>query len=198
MGTFSKENLLIFNIIDMNTKWKRLATILWLSSVVLTTWMWVYAAQNESASAEVLDKNRPPMMEQQIGSGEMMRPPRMEWFNPENFNPEEFDPENKMPRWWKVDRFWFAFIDQESLTDAQKSEIEKLQEERDEAIKKINDDFFDKLEKYISEDKLEDYEKFVENHENMKWMPHGKWRPEMRWESSMKNIQKPKESTNEQ
>jgi hypothetical protein len=26
----------------------------------------------------------------------------------------------------------------------------------------INDDFFDKLEKYISEEKLDDYEQFVE------------------------------------
>ena len=95
-----------------------------------------------------------------------------------------------MPRWWKENRFWFAFIDEEALTDDQKAEIEKLQEERDEAIKKINDEFFDKLEKFISEEKLEDYENFVENHENMKWwMAHGKWNHKMRGEWPMKNIQ---------
>jgi len=102
-----------------------------------------------------------------------------------------------MPKWWKENRFWFAFIDEENLTDAQKEEIEKLQEERDEAIKKINDEFFDKLEKFISEEKLEDYENFVENHENMKWMPHENWEHKMKWDCPMKNIQKPKNDDEE-
>ena len=170
----------------MNTKWTRLATILWISSVVLATGVGVYAAKNDASFTGAFDKNRPQMM-QQFGSGEMMKPPRMDWFNPEEW----------MPKWWKENRFWFAFIDEENLTDAQKEEIEKLQEERDEAIKKINDEFFDKLEKFISEEKLEDYENFVENHENMKWMPHEKWEHKMKWDCPMKNIQKPK-STNEE
>ena len=177
----------------MNTKWKRLAAILWLSSVVLATWVGVYAAKNESAFSGAFDKNRPQMEMRQFGSGEMMKHPGMEWFNPENFNPE-----NMPQREWKGDRFWFAFIDEENLTDEQKAEIEKLQEERDEAIKKINDEFFDKLEKFISNEKLEDYENFVENHENMKWwMVHGKWNHKMRGEWPMKNIQKPKETNEE-
>lgn len=172
----------------MNTKWKRLAAILWLSSVVLATWVEVYAAKNESAFSGVFDKSRPQMEMRQPGSGEMMKHPEMEWFNPEN-----------MPqRDWKWDRFWFAFIDEENLTDEQKAEIEKLQEERDEAIKKINDEFFDKLEKFISDEKLEDYENFVENHENMKWwMPNGKWEPKMKGDCPMKNIQKPKDTYEE-
>ena len=60
-------------------------------------------------------------------------------------------------KWWRWGWFVFAFLDEDSLTDEQKTEIENLQTERDEAIKKINDDFFDKLEKYISEEKLDDY-----------------------------------------
>ena len=170
----------------MNTKWKRLAAVLWLSSVVLATGVGVYAAKNDASLTGAFDKNRPQMM-QQFGSGEMMRPPKMDWFNPEEW----------MPKWWKENRFWFAFIDEENLTDAQKEEIEKLQEERDEAIKKINDEFFDKLEKFISEEKLEDYENFVENHENMKWMPHEKWEHKMKWDCPMKNIQKPKNANEE-
>lgn len=170
----------------MNTKWTRLAAILWLSTVVLTTGVGVYAAKNDASFTGAFDKNRPQMM-QQFGSGEMMKPPKMDWFNPEEW----------MSKWWKENRFWFAFIDEENLTDAQKEEIEKLQEERDEAIKKINDEFFDKLEKFISEEKLEDYENFVENHENMKWMPHEKWEHKMKWDCPMKNIQKPK-SINEE
>ena len=174
----------------MNTKWTRLATILWISSVVLATGVGVYAAKNDASFTGAFDKNRPQMM-QQFGSGEMMRPPRMNWFNPEGW----------MPKWGKENRFWFAFIDEENLTDAQKEEIEKLQEERDETIKKINDEFFDKLEKFISEEKLEDYENFVENHENMKWMerwmPHEKWEHKMKWDCPMKNIQKPKETNEE-
>ena len=150
----------------MNTRWTRLATILWIWSVVLATGVGVYAAKNDASFTWAFDKNRPQMM-QQFGSGEMMRPPMMDWFNPEEW----------IPKWGKENRFGFAFIDEENLTDTQKKEIEKLQEERDEAIKKINDEFFDKLEKFISEEKLEDYENFVENHENIKWMPHGKWNP---------------------
>lgn len=176
----------------MNTKWKRLAAILWLSSVVLATWVGVYAAKNDASLTEVLDKNRPQMEMRQLGSGEMMKHPGMEWFNPENF-----DPENMPQREEKGDRFWFAFIDEENLTDEQKAEIEKLQEERDEAIKKINDEFFDKLEKFISEEKLEDYENFVENHENMKWMPQQRWEHKMKGDCPMKNIQKPKETNEE-
>lgn len=166
----------------MNTKWTRLATILWIWSVVLATWVWVYAAKND---ASLTDKTRPQMtMERQFGSGGIMKHPEMDWFNPENM----------MPREWKESRFWFAFLDQESLTDEQKAEIEKLQEERDEAIKKINDEFFDKLEKFISEEKLEDYENFVENHENMGWMQHEKWQHEMRWMKPMMDIQKPEKA----
>jgi len=170
----------------MNTKWKRLAAVLWLSTVVLATGVGVYAAKNDASLTGAFDKNRPQMM-QQFGSGEMMKPPRMDWMNPEEW----------MPKWEKENRFWFAFIDEENLTDAQKEEIEKLQEERDEAIKKINDEFFDKLEKFISEEKLEDYENFVENHENMKWMPHEKWEHKMKWDCPMKNIQKPKNANEE-
>jgi len=174
----------------MNTKWKRLAAVLWLSTVVLATGVGVYAAKNDVSLTGAFDKNRPQMM-QQFGSGEMMKPPRMDWMNPEEW----------MPKWEKENRFWFAFIDEENLTDAQKEEIEKLQEERDEAIKKINDEFFDKLEKFISEEKLEDYENFIENHENMKWMDrwmwHEKWEHKMKWDCPMKNIQKP-ENANEE
>lgn len=171
----------------MNTKWKRLATVLWLSTVVLATGVGVYAAKNDASLSGAIDKNRPPMiMEKRIWSGEMKLPPRM-----------NLSGENKMPKGWKENRFWFAFIDEESLTDAQKEEIEKLQEERDEAIKKINDEFFDKLEKFISEEKLEDYENFVENHENMKWMLHEKWEHKMKWDCPMKNIQKPKNANEE-
>ena len=158
----------------MNTKWKRLATVLWIWSVVLATWIGVYAAKNEAQIEWAMNREKPQMeMRQQIGSGELNR--------------------------WKQDnRFWFAFIDEENLTDEQKAEIEKLQEERDEAIKKINDEFFDKLEKFISEEKLEDYENFVENHENMKWwMPYEKWWPKMKGDCPMKNIQKPKETNEE-
>ena len=169
----------------MNTKWKRLATILWIWSVVLATWVGVYAAKNEASLSWALDKSRPQMiMEKQLWSGEMKMPPKM------NFDSEKL-------KEWKWNRFWFAFIDEESLTDDQKAEIEKLQEERDEAIKKINDQFFDKLEKFISEEKLEDYENFVENHENMKWMEHEKWDHKMKWDCPMKDIQKPKETNEE-
>lgn len=177
----------------MNTKWKRLAAILWLSSVVLATWVGVYAAKNDAHVEWAMDRERPQMEMRQLGSGEMMKHPGME-----NFNPENFDPENMPQREEKWDRFWFAFIDEENLTDEQKAEIEKLQEERDEAIKKINDEFFDKLEKFISEEKLEDYENFVENHENMKWwMPQQRWEHKMKGDCPMKNIQKPKETNEE-
>jgi hypothetical protein len=44
---------------------------------------------------------------------------------------------------------------------------------------------------------LEDYENFVENHENMKWMPHEKWEHKMKWDCPMKNIQKPKDTNEE-
>lgn len=157
----------------MNTKWKRLATVLWIWSVVLATWIGVYAAKNEAQIEWAMNREKPQMeMRQQIGSGELNR--------------------------WKQDnRFWFAFIDEENLTDEQKAEIEKLQEERDEAIKKINDEFFDKLEKFISEEKLEDYENFVENHENMKWIPQQRWDHKMKGDCPMKDIQKPKETNEE-
>ena len=159
----------------MNTKWRRLATILWIWSVVLATWVGVYAAKNDASLSEAMDKDRHPMiMEKQLWSGEMKLPPKM-----------NLSGEDKMPKGWKENRFWFAFIDEESLTDNQKAEIEKLQEERDEAIKKINDDFFDKLEKFISEEKLEDYE-------NLKWMERKKGEHQMKWDNPMKNIQKPK------
>ncbi|MBQ7074367.1 hypothetical protein IJM86_04915 [bacterium] len=54
------------------------------------------------------------------------------------------------------------------MTESQKAEIQKLQEERDEAIKKINDEFFEKMKNFIPEDKQEEYENFVKNHEEMK------------------------------
>ena len=157
----------------MNTKWTRLAAILWLSTVVLATWVGVNAAKNESSIEWALNNQRPQMEMRQIGSGDVMKHPKRDWFGSGNQIQKEW-------KWW---RFWFAFIDEESLTDVQKSEIEKLQEERDEAIKKINDEFFDKLEKFISEEKLEDYENFVANHENMKWMKQWKWNHKMRWEN---------------
>lgn len=176
----------------MDTKWKRLAAILWLSWAVLATWMGVYAAKNEAQTEWAFSREKPQMeMRQQLWSGEMMRHPGMEWLNPENLNSENFNPENMPQRREKENRFWFAFIDDENLTDEQKAEIEKLQEERDEAIKQINDEFFDKLEKFISEEKLEDYENFVENHENMKWAPHEKWQHEMKWMKPGMDIQKP-------
>jgi hypothetical protein len=157
----------------MNTKWKRLATVLWIWSVVLATWIGVYAAKNEAQIEWAMNRERSQMeMRQQLGSGEM-------------------------ERWRQENRFWFAFIDQENLTEEQKAEIEKLQEERDEAIKKINDEFFDKLEKFISEEKLEDYENFVENHENIKWMPQQRWEHKMKGDCPMKDIQKPKETNEE-
>lgn len=56
----------------------------------------------------------------------------------QGINPE------KNKQMMKNDRFWFAFINHESLTDNQKSEIQKLQEERNGSIQKINDEFFDK------------------------------------------------------
>ena len=173
----------------MNTKWTRLAAILWLSTVVLATWVGVNAAKNESALSGAVDTSRPQMvMQQQIWSGEVMKHPKRDWFGSGN----------QIQKEWKWGRFWFAFIDEESLTDAQKSEIEKLQEERDEAIKKINDEFFDKLEKFISEEKLEDYENFVANYENMKWMKQWKWKHKMRWMNTTKDIQKPKTTTEEE
>ena len=46
----------------MNTKWKRLAAILWLSTVVLATWVGVYAAKNDASLSGAMDKNRPPMI----------------------------------------------------------------------------------------------------------------------------------------
>ena len=172
----------------MDTKWKRLATILWLSWAVLATWIWVYAAKNDTPTDWTLNRERPSMMNQQFGLWKMMWHTEMEWLNPENLNPE-----NMRPKSGEENRFWFAFIDDQNLTYEQKAEIEKLQEERDEAIKKINDEFFDKLEKFISEEKLEDYENFVENHENMAWMTHKKWQHEMKWDCPFKTIQKPKE-----
>lgn len=173
----------------MNTKWTRLAAILWLSTVVLATWVGVNAAKNESTLSGAVDTSRPQMvMQQQIGSGEVMKHPKRDWFGSGN----------QIQKEWKWGRFWFAFIDEESLTDAQKSEIEKLQEERDEAIKKINDEFFDKLEKFISEEKLEDYENFVANHENMKRMKQGRWNHKMKWVKPTKDIQKPKTTSEEE
>ena len=191
MPSFQKEliqkNIFILNYYKMYTKWKRLATILWLSWAVLATWIWVYAAKNDTPTDWTFNRERPPMMDQQFGSWKMMWHTEMEWLNPENM----------IQKWWKENRFWFAFIDEETLTDEQKAEIETFQEERDEAIKKINDEFFDKLEKFISEEKLKDYENFVENHENMAWMPHEKWEHEMKWDCPMKNIQKPKKEDEE-
>lgn len=172
----------------MNTKWKRLATILWLSSVVLSGWIWAYAAQNESSLDEVFNGSRSSMMiNQQHEPGDVLKHLEKDWDNSENKSLRE-------ERWG---RFWLAFIDQESLTDVQKTEIENIQNERDEAIKKINDEFFDKLEKYISEDKLENYENFVTHQENIKWMPHKKRKHKMSGENIMKNIQKPKEINEE-
>ena len=157
----------------MNTKWNRLAAILWISSVVLATWIGVYAAKNETQNESAFNKEKTQMeMRQQINS-------------------------EKMNKWWKNDWFWFAFIDQESLTDEQKSEIQKLQEERDDAIQKINDEFFDKLENFISEEKLNDYENFVQNHEKMIWNHQEKWKHNIKWDCPMKNIQKPKETNEE-
>lgn len=172
----------------MNTKWTRLAAVLWLSSVVLATWVGVYAAKNDASFTGALDKTRPQMEMRQFGSGDVMKHPEKDWLGSGNQAQKE----------WKGGRFWFAFIDEENLTDEQKAEIEKLQEERDEAIKKINDEFFDKLEKFISEEKLEDYESFVENHENMKWMPLGKWNHKMKWMKHTKDIQKPKTTSEEE
>ena len=60
----------------MNTKWTRLAAILWLSTVVLATWVGVNAAKNESALSGAVDTSRPQMvMQQQIWSGEVMKHP---------------------------------------------------------------------------------------------------------------------------
>ena len=158
----------------MNTKWNRLAAILWISSVVLATWIGVYAAKNETQNESAFNKEKTQMeMRQQINS-------------------------EKMNKWWKNDWFWFAFIDQESLTDEQKSEIQKLQEERDDAIQKINDEFFDKLESFISEEKLDNYENFIKNNENKEWMPHEKWEHKIKWDCPMKNIQKPREENEEE
>ena len=177
----------------MNTKWTRLAAVLWLSSVVLATW--VYAAKNETPIEWALNNQRPQMeMRQQFWSWEML-PPDL-WTGKQMMWKEWM--KEWMKKWWKWEWFVFAFIDEESLTDAQKSEIEKLQEERDEAIKKINDEFFDKLEQFISEEKLEDYENFVANHENMKWMKQWKWNHKMRWMNTTKDIQKPKTTTEEE
>lgn len=172
----------------MDTKWTRLAAILWIWSVVLATGVGVYATKNDTSLTGALNNQRPQMdMRQPIWSGDIMLPPKMDWFNPEKW----------MPKWEKERRFWFAFIDEENLTDAQKEEIEKLQDERDKAIKNINYEFFDKLEKFISEEKLEDYENFVENHENMQWMSHEKWEHKMKWDCPMKNIQKLKNANEE-
>lgn len=147
----------------MNTKWKRLAAILWIGSAVLATWIWVYAAQNKPPLNEFIAKGRHQMMTWGFWPEEMR-----------NLLPEKWDLTlfEKWKIWnkrneWKWNRFWFAFIDEDSLTDEQKEEIQRLQEERDKAIEKINNEFFDKLEKYISEEKLEDYENFVENREHI-------------------------------
>ena len=99
----------------MNTKWTRLAAILWLSTVVLATGVGVNAAKNESTLSGAVDTSRPQMvMQQQIGSGEVMKHPKRDWFGSGS----------QIQKEWKWGRFWFAFIDEESLTDAQKSEIE--------------------------------------------------------------------------
>ena len=63
-GNILNENILIFNITNMNTKWTRLAAVLWLSTVVLATWVGVNAAKNESTLSGALDTSRPQMVMQ--------------------------------------------------------------------------------------------------------------------------------------
>jgi hypothetical protein len=45
---------------------------------------------------------------------------------------------------------------------------------------------------------LEDYENFVANHENMKWMKQWKWNHKMKWIKPTKDIQKPKTTSDEE
>lgn len=155
----------------MNTKKTKLAALLWLSVAVVTTGIGVYANQAESPSTG--GKVRFQMM-QPFWSGEMMRP----------FKNHGFGSGHQMEQGEKREKFWFLFLDESSLTESQKAEIQKLQEERDEAIKKINDEFFEKMKNFIPEDKQEEYENFVKNHEEMK--TSRKWKHQMRWEKTEK------------
>lgn len=180
---------------NMNTKTTRLAAVLWVWSVMLATWVWAYAAKQAPALTwDLNNQNQERVMRHPFGSWDF-RPEFWSWefMPPFNWTWKQEKMKDDMMKWWRWGWFVFAFLDEDSLTDEQKTEIENLQTERDEAIKKINDDFFDKLEKYISEEKLDDYEQFVEKQVDKAWMGRWKWRwgHMMHPDSSMKDIQKP-------
>jgi len=103
------------------------------------------------------------------------------------------------------------FIDDENLSEADKEEIkaidekkqeaiESLQEKNQEAMKEINNEYFTNIKKFVAEDKIEEFEAFVEkadNFENMdKGFWHWKWRMwgmrEMPWEApDLNNWERP-------
>jgi hypothetical protein len=76
------------------------------------------------------------------------------------------------------------FIDDENLSEADKEEIkaieekkqeaiESLQEKNQEAMKEINDEYFTNIKKFVAEDKIEEFEAFVEKADNFENMDKG-------------------------
>ena len=99
------------------------------------------------------------------------------------------------------------FIDTESLSEADKTEIKEIEEKKQEAIqalqdknqeamKEINDEYFASIKKFVADDKLEEFEDFVEKADNFDtpehWFGPWKWRMGgMRWDFNRENGQAP-------
>lgn len=126
-----------------------------------------------------------------------------------------FSRNHKNELWWEKEGMPCAgghnivekFIDTESLSETDKTEIKEieekkqeavqsLQEKNQEAMKEINDEYFASIKKFVADDKLEEFENFVEEADNFEakenWFGPWKWRMGgMRWDFNRENGQAP-------
>ena len=180
---------------NMNKNWKTLA-VLWLSGIILVG-MGTYAATSWDFKG-IMNNPKHHMMKE-IWSWDMKWPsPQMENFLSGDFKGGRMH--GMKGEMW--DRFLGMFLNEENLTDIQKEEIKTLQEEKEAKVKEINEEFFSNIRKYIDEDKLEEFDKFIAEKDQFQGMngerpelPDGEnfrgWRPWMwdrpdfnRWDSS--------------
>lgn len=103
-----------------------------------------------------------------------------------------FNMEGKHFRWWQWDSWTWSeekrqelgqFIDYSKLTDAQKTEIQKLQEDKKAKMLELQKSYLASMKAYVSADKQTQFDEFVSKigTEDFDWM--WKWWPrgEMKW-----------------
>lgn len=126
-------------------------------------------------------------------------------------NKEEVDKiftKNHKDELWKQKRQWIIglFITEENLSDNDKEELKKIEEKKQEdiqsiqdnyreSLEKVNDEYFDSIKKYIDDDKLDEFNEFLETADKY-WMKMN-FNQEKWWKSGMRGWFKNKQEFGE-